>query len=110
MFHLFLRKKIDTSAVTVDLVVDAPIYEELKKRAHTEGISENDVLLYALKRGMSEYWLHVLKYERKRHKLVEKLFEQSKRKNALLEMIIDQNVRFREILDDKYKGGPAVKK
>jgi hypothetical protein len=105
MFHLFRRKKNNTSAPTVDLLIDASVYEQLTKRAYTEGISENDVLLYSLKRGMSDYWLYVVKYERERCQLVEKLFEQSKRDNELLEALINQNMRFHEILEDREKQG-----
>lgn len=74
MFRFFNRKKNNTSIPTVDLLVDAPVYEQLKKRAHAEGVSENEELLCALRRGMTDYQLHVAKYERERYKLVEKLF------------------------------------
>jgi len=70
-----------------------------------DGISENEELLRTLRRGMSDYWLHVAKYERERYQLVEKLFEQSKRDNELLEALINQNMRFHEILEDREKQG-----
>ena len=103
MFQVFKRKKNNTPELTVELIIDAPVYEQLKKRALMEGISENDELLRTLRRGMSDYWLHVAKYERERYQLVEKLFEQSKRDCELLEAIINQNVRFHEILEDREK-------
>jgi hypothetical protein len=105
MFQVFKRKKNNTPELTVELIIDAPVYEQLKNRAHAEGVSENDVFEYSLKRGMSDYWLHVVKYERERYQSVKKLFSQSKRDNELLEAIINQNERFHEILDDKDKQG-----
>lgn len=110
MFQVSKRKKNNTPELTVELIIDAPVYEQLKKRAHTEGVSENEELLRALRRGMSDYWLHVVKYERERYQSVKKLFSQSKRDNELLEAIINQNERFHEILDNKYKGESAVKR
>ena len=101
MLDFFRRKKNNTSVPTVDLLIDAPVYEQLKERALIDGVSENEELLRALRRGMSDYWLHVAKYERERYEMVEKLFEQSKRDSELLEAIINQNVRFYEILEDK---------
>ena len=105
MFQVFKRKKKNNPEPIVELFIDAPIYEQLKKRALVEGISENEELLRALRRGMSDYWLHVAKYERERYELVEKLFEQSKRDSELLGAIINQNELFREILKDKAKQG-----
>jgi len=110
MFVFFKRKKNDASVPTVELIIDAPIYGQLKKRALVEGVSKNEELLRALKRGMSDYWLHVVKYERERYQQVEKLFEQSKRDNELLEAIINQNERFQEILESKEKQGKAGRK
>ena len=101
MLHFFKRKKNNTSERTVDLLIDAPVYQKLKKRAHMEGISENEVLLYSLKRGMSDYWLHVMKDHKDDYELVKGFLEQCKRDNELLEAIINQNVRFHEILDEK---------
>jgi hypothetical protein len=103
MFRVFKRKKNNTSEPIVELVIDTPVYEQLKKHALIEGISENEELLRALRRGMRDYWLHVAKYERERYQLVERLFEQSKRDSELLEAIINQNVRFHEILEDEEK-------
>ena len=105
MDHLFRKKKIDTSALTVDLVIDAPVYEKLKKRAHIECITENDVLLYALTRGMKNFNLHLAKDYKEDYEVISKLFEQSKRDNELLNALVHQNVRFRQILDDKEKQG-----
>jgi hypothetical protein len=70
MFRFAKRKKINTSVLAVELIIDAPVYAQLKKRARTEGVSENEELLRALRRGMSDYWLHVAKYERERYYLV----------------------------------------
>ena len=44
MFHLFQSEKNNTSERTVDLLIDAPVYEQLKKRALMEGTSGSDVL------------------------------------------------------------------
>ena len=106
MLRFFKRKKNDASKLTIDLLIDAPVYKQLKRRALMEGVSENEELLRALRRGMSDYWLHVAKYKRERYQLVEKLFEQSKRDSELLEAIINQNVRFHEILEDRVRGNP----
>ena len=105
ILDFFRRKKSNTSVPTVDLLIDASVYEQLKKRAHTEGISENDVLLYSLKRGMREYYLHLAKDYKEDYEVTRKLFEQSKRDNELLREILSQNERFYEILDDKEKQG-----
>jgi len=108
MSRFFNRKKNNTSIPTVDLIIDAAVYEQLKKRAHTEGISENEELLRALRRGMTDYQLHVAKYERERYQLVEKLFEQAKRDSELLEALMNQNIQFREILENRKKQGETI--
>jgi hypothetical protein len=108
MLRFFNRKKNNTSIPTVDLLIDAPVYEQLKKRAHTEGVSENEELLRALRRGMTDYQLHVAKYERERYQLVEKLFEQAKRDSELLEALMNQNIRFHEILENREKQGESI--
>ena len=108
MSRFFSRKKNNTSVPTVDLLIDAAVYEQLKKRARTEGISENEELLRALRQGMTDYQLHVAKYERERYQLVEKLFEQAKRDSELLEALMNQNIQFREILGNREKQGESI--
>lgn len=109
MFQIFKRKQNNTP-LSVDIIVDASVYEKLKNRARVENVSENEELLRALKRGMSDYWLHVAKYEGERYHLIEKIFEQARRDNELLEAIINQNTHFHEILYDKYRGESTVKR
>ena len=108
MFRFFNKKKDNTSVPPVDLFVDASVYKQLKKRAHMEGVSENEELLRALRRGMTDYQLHVAKYERERYQLVEKLFEQAKRDSKLLEALMNQNMRFHEILENREKQGESI--
>ena len=103
MFLFSNRKKNNTSVPTVEIIIDAPVYEQLKKRAHMEGVSQNEELLSALRRGMRDYLLHVAKYQREEYYLVEKLFEQSKHDSETLDAIIKQNDRFHEILEGKEK-------
>jgi len=101
MFRFFNKKKNNTSVPTVDLLIDTPVYEQLRNRAHKEGVSENEELLRALRQGMTDYQLHVAKYQREEYCLLEKLFEQSKHDSETLDAIIKQNERFREILEGK---------
>jgi hypothetical protein len=108
MSLLFKRKKNNTSIPTVDLSIDAPVYKQLRRRAHTEGVSESEELLRALRRGMTDYQLHVAKYGRERYQLVEKLFEQAKQDSELLEALMNQNIRFHEILDNREKQGEST--
>jgi len=103
MFQLFGIKKNKNPEPTFELVIDGPIYKKLTNSAHGEGISENDAMVYALKRGMRDYWLHVIKHESERYQLVKKLCEQSKQDNELLEAIIAMNDRFNKMLKDKEK-------
>ena len=103
MFLFFNRKKNNTSIPTVEIVTDASVYEQLKKRAHMEGVSESEELLRALRRGMRDYLLHVAKYQREEYFVVEKLFEQSKHDSETLDAIIKQNERFYEILEGEEK-------
>jgi hypothetical protein len=103
MFQVFKKKKGSNAEPIVELVIDADVYEQLKNRALMDGISEDEELLRVLKRGMSDYWLHVAKYEKERYQWIKELFSQSKRDNELLEAIINQNERFHEILRDKDK-------
>jgi hypothetical protein len=103
MFQVFKRKKNNNPKPIVELFIDAPVYRQLKERALIDGVPENEELLRALRRGMSDFWLHMAKHERERYELVEKLFEQSKRDNELLDAIINQNVRFYNILKNKEK-------
>jgi len=107
MFPFSSRKKNNTSVPTVEITIDAPVYEQLKKHAHMEGVSENEELLSALRKGMRDYLLHVAKYQMEEYYLVEKLFEQSKHDSQTLDTIIKQNERFHEILDsEKSEGNP----
>jgi hypothetical protein len=52
MFDFFKIRKSNTPERTIELVIDALGYEQLKKRALMEGVSENEELLRALRRGM----------------------------------------------------------
>lgn len=110
MFQVFKKKHNKEPEPVVEIVMGAPVYEQLRKRAANEGVSESEELLRALRRGMSDYWLHVVKHETERYRSVEKLFNQSKHDNELLEAIINQNVRFHEILNDEDKGESTVKR
>jgi len=101
MFLFSTRKKNNTSVPTVEIIIDAPVYEQPKKRAHMEGVSENEELLRALRRGMRDYLLNVAKYQREEYFVVEKLFEQSKHDSETLDAIIKQNERFHGILEGK---------
>lgn len=103
MFQVSKGKKNNAPVSNTELIIDASVYEQLKNRAHAEGVSENDVLEHSLRRGVSDYWLHVAKYEKERYQWIKELFSQSKRDNELLEAIINQNARFHEILGDKDK-------
>jgi hypothetical protein len=110
IFDSIRRKRRDAPVATIELTVDATIYERLKNRALKDGVSENEELLQALRRGMSDYWLHVATYEREQYKLIAKLFEQSKRDNELLESLISQNLRFLDMLEHKESKEKSSKK
>ena len=62
--RLFKSKKNNNPEPIVELIIDAPVYEQLKKRTLVESVSENDEFVDALRRGMRDYWLYVAKYER----------------------------------------------
>jgi len=101
----FRKKKIETPLPVVSLVVDIAVYEQLKERALVDGISENDVLAESLKRGMNDFWLHLMKDYREDYELIKKLFEHSKHDSDLLNGIINQNERFSDILKGNEKLG-----
>jgi len=84
----------------IELVISPALYKTIKKRAMEEGISENAEVAKALRRGMYNYWLHVLKIEKERYRQVEKLYEQSKYDNAILETLIAQNERLYDFLEE----------
>lgn len=100
MINRFYRKTGKDAPVVLNLCLDINLYKKLKNEALTNSVSESDELFSALKRGMSDYWLHVIKYDRERYTVIARLFEQAKRDNMLLEAIIKQNEDYRTILKE----------
>jgi len=92
------QKKKTPSEQPIELFMDVSTYEQLKKRAQIDGISEDDALLRSLEQGMHSYWLHMAKVYQEDYEVVNQLHERYKRDNDLLKGIMIQNERFYEIL------------
>jgi uncharacterized membrane-anchored protein YhcB (DUF1043 family) len=95
----FFRRKNEAPMVTIDIIIGASIYRQLKTRAKKESVSENELLQYSIQRGMDTYWLQILKNEKEDYNITKKLFRQYKHDNKLLEAIITQNERLDKILN-----------
>ena len=100
MFSFLRRKTNRTLKRTVDLVVDASVYEQLKKRAAKEGISEDEALLHSLRGGMKDFNLHLMGEYKEDYTAVAHVLEQCKRDNASLRAILAQNEHLDSILQD----------
>ncbi len=102
MFRANNRKKRNRqSKPVIEVTIDAATYERLRGLARAHGVSQDEGLLCALRRGMEDYWLHIAQCERQRYRSLQKVFAQAKRDSELLEALIQQNIRFRQVLDDR---------
>lgn len=97
--NIFRRKDKD-APIILDICLEKDLYEKLKNNARLNSISESEELSAALKRGMRDYWLHVIKHDRERYAVIARLFEQSQRDSILLEQIVKQNEDYRMILQE----------
>lgn len=104
MFRAASRRNKNSQPEPVfEVTIDTHTYERLKELACTHGVSEDEELLGALRRGMEDYWLHVVRCERQRYQSLQKIFAQAKRDSELLEALLQQNIRFRQVLDERLK-------
>jgi hypothetical protein len=95
-----LKKERDKPDPVIELTLDASLYERLKTLACARGISEDEELFHALRLGMDDFWRYFGRYERQWYRSLQKIFAQAKRDGELLQALIEQNIRMRNILDE----------
>lgn len=84
-------------------MLETRLYQQVKKNAHDQGLPENSVLFNSLKRGMNNYWLHVLKEEKDEYERLKKKFKEYTNDSIILEKLINQNSHFKELLKSDAK-------
>ncbi|KTB49345.1 hypothetical protein [Dehalogenimonas alkenigignens] len=101
MFGLFKKncsKKALATIQTVSLTLENEIYQTLEHRARLEGVSREEELVRALRRGMADYWLYVLDDSREDFEYISGLIEEYRQDIEKMRDLETQNLRFREIL------------
>ncbi len=84
----------------IELTLDASLYERLRALACARGVPEDEELFRALRLGMDGFWRHFARYERQWYRALQKIFAQAKRDSELLDALVKQNIRLRNILDE----------
>ncbi len=84
--------------------IDASLFDEIKRCAAAGGVSQADVILAALKRGMEDYWLYVMADYREESKLIDGRFVQYRHDNELLKALDAQNRHFEKLLAEENEG------
>lgn len=96
--RLFHRDKDNVKIVTIEMVIDASLFKQIKKRSRTDGVSEHEILRSSLRRGMHDYWLHIAMKEKEDYQKTLKLLEQYSHDNERLNKLVNQNEYFQTIL------------
>jgi hypothetical protein len=97
-----MRAKANTPKI-IELILDVPLYEQLKARASIEGNSIGEELGIALKLGMRDFHLHVMADNKEDYAIIRRLKEDCERDNALLKAIENQNNYFQSSLEERDK-------
>jgi|WetSurMetagenome_2_1015567.scaffolds.fasta_scaffold405406_2 hypothetical protein len=98
-----MRSKKNSPKI-IEIILDVPLYERLKAQALVEGNSESKALLFALKRGMRDFHLHVMADNKEDYAIIRRLKEDCERDNSLLKSIENQNINFQSLIRKSNKG------
>jgi len=85
--------------VTIDVFLDHLTYDKFRAYVTRNSLDESSALVQVLERGMANYWLMDFKRLKQSYSPMEKLFEECKRDNELLNALAQQNEQIRGILE-----------